>query len=71
MKAKLFLLLTLSALALPLSPALAIFKPAEPQLNGAALSCTSYCSRVRCIGDYICGPYVNPQGQTVCGCHPR
>lgn len=44
----------------------------EPQPAAAPInSCSSYCSRVRCIGDYICGPYVNSSGQTVCGCHPR
>jgi hypothetical protein len=34
-------------------------------------SCSAFCSRVRCIGDQICGLYVNSSGQTVCGCHPR
>ena len=59
MKARLFFALAAFALTLAATPG-----------NAAAPSCTSYCAIVRCIGDYICGPYVNSSGQTVCGCHP-
>ena len=62
MKARLSLALLVIALTFTLVPS----QPVK-----AADQCTSYCSRVRCIGDYICGPYVNSSGQTVCGCHPR
>jgi len=57
MKVKLVLMLALLALTQALSIA-----PSQ---------CSSYCSRVRCMGDQICGLYTNAQGQTVCGCHPR
>ncbi|HJX27113.1 MAG TPA: hypothetical protein VJ885_04320 [Thermoanaerobaculia bacterium] len=59
MKARLSLALMVIALAFTLVP------------SQAATTCSSYCSRVRCAGDQICGQYVNSSGQTVCGCHPR
>ena len=67
MKAKLFFL----TLALALSVIL------QPSPSGAAAqntiqqSCLAFCSRVRCIPEDVCGPFVNSSGQTVCGCHPR
>lgn len=62
MKARLSLALMVIVLAFTLVPSQAATTPTQ---------CSSYCSRVRCIGDYICGLYVNSSGQTVCGCHPR
>ncbi|HYG62637.1 MAG TPA: hypothetical protein VEL74_08650 [Thermoanaerobaculia bacterium] len=59
MKAKLIFMLALVALTLSLQPV------------QSQTSCSAFCSKVRCIGGYICGPYVNSSGQTVCGCHPR
>lgn len=69
MKAKLSLLLTAFALILAITQS----QPAQSRFEQGISSqqCSSYCSRVRCIGDYICGLYVNSSGQTVCGCHPR
>lgn len=61
MKIKLTLVLSILALTFSLTPL-----PAQ-----VSTSCSSYCSRVRCAGDQICGLYVNSSGQTVCGCHPR
>jgi len=58
MKAKLVLALALFALTLALN---------VPQQH----QCSSFCSRVRCIGEQICGLYTNAEGETVCGCHPR
>jgi len=65
MKAKLTLLLTAFALTLAITAP----PPFEQGINQQ--QCSSYCSRVRCIGDYICGLYTNSSGDTVCGCHPR
>ena len=62
MKSKLVFVLALFAATL----ALGVPQP-QPQQS----SCSSYCSRVRCGGDQICGLYTNSQGQQVCGCHPR
>lgn len=59
MKIKLIFVMALLALAVALQPA------------QSQTSCSAYCSKVRCIGDYICGLYTNSSGQTVCGCHPR
>ena len=65
MKTKLTLLLTAFALTL------AIKAPSPFEQNITAQQCSSYCSRVRCIGDYVCGLYTNSSGETACGCHPR
>jgi hypothetical protein len=67
MKAKLSLLLTAFALVLTVAQS----QPARFEQGISSQQCSSYCSRVRCIGDYICGLYTNSSGQTVCGCHPR
>jgi len=61
MKAKLFFLTLALALSVTLQSS-----PSE-----AVTSCQAFCSRVRCIAEYVCGPFVNSSGQTVCGCHPR
>lgn len=61
MKARLFFALAAFALTLSATPGSA----AAP-----SQSCLSYCSIVRCIEGYVCGPYTNSSGQTVCGCHP-
>lgn len=62
MKARLFFALAAFALTLLAVPG--------KEASAAAPSCTSYCAIVRCLDGYICGPYVNSSGQTVCGCHP-
>lgn len=62
MKAKLFFAFAAFALTLAAMPR---------TTSAAAAQCTSYCAIVRCIDGYVCGPYVNSSGQTVCGCHPR
>lgn len=62
MKARLSLALMAVVLAFTLVPSQAATTPQQ---------CSSYCSKVRCGGDQICGLYVNSSGQTVCGCHPR
>lgn len=58
------LIFALSLLALSLAP-LPTLSTAE-----AAKTCSQFCATVRCIGGYVCGPYVNSSGATVCGCHP-
>jgi hypothetical protein len=67
MKTKLtFLLAAFVLFVLQLQPAQsrAAVPPAEQQ-------CAAFCATVRCIGEKICGLYVNSSGQTVCGCHDR
>ena len=59
MKAKLIFAVALLALTFALEPV------------QSQTSCSAFCAKVRCIGGYVCGPYVNSSGQTVCGCHPR
>ena len=61
MKAKLFVLTLVLALSAALQP---------PPSQAAPDSCLPFCAIVRCISGYVCGPYVNSSGQTVCGCHP-
>jgi len=68
MKAKLTFALTVFALTLAftdLRPISSTQSATTPQ------QCSAFCSRVRCIGGYVCGLYTNSSGQTVCGCHPR
>jgi hypothetical protein len=59
MKAKLIFALVVLALSLGLAA------------EAIPPSCSAFCAVVRCLPDYVCGPYVNSSGQTVCGCHPR
>jgi hypothetical protein len=61
MKTKLFFALAAFALTLGATPG---------KVAAAPDKCLSYCAIVRCINGYVCGPYVNSSGQTVCGCHP-
>lgn len=67
MKAKLLFLFAVLTLSVTLQPA----QSRVATTAVTATQCSSYCSRVRCIGDQICGLYTNSTGQTVCGCHPR
>lgn len=62
MKTKLFFALAAFALTLSVTPG----KVAAAAPN----QCLSFCAIVRCLDGYVCGPYVNSSGQTVCGCHP-
>jgi hypothetical protein len=62
MKAKLFFAFAAFALTLAAMPR---------TTSAAADQCLPYCAIVRCLDGYVCGPYVNSSGQTVCGCHPR
>lgn len=59
MKAKLIFAFTVFALSLALTA-----EAAPPQ-------CSAFCAIVRCLPGYVCGPYTNSSGQTVCGCHPQ
>jgi hypothetical protein len=65
MKAKLLFLSLALTLTLTLRPSGAV--------SGPIISnpCLSFCSKVRCFPEDVCGQYVNSSGQTVCGCHPR
>lgn len=54
--------------------ALALFTLAVAATSHATLTplpCFQLCARIACIPEDTCGPYVNSQGQSVCGCHPR
>jgi hypothetical protein len=73
MKARMALAFTLLVLALALLPSLAV----RPDLGAGVKAtptpqqCAAFCARVRCIGEQVCGLFVNAAGQTVCGCHDR
>ena len=67
MKAKLFFLTLALALTVILQPS----PSGATSTLSIQQSCLAFCSKVRCIPEDVCGPFVNSSGQTVCGCHPR
>jgi hypothetical protein len=62
MKLKQLAALALFAAALAVTPAVR---------KDLTVSCAFFCSQVDCIPEDVCGPFVNANGKTVCGCHPR
>lgn len=67
---KALLRLTLAVVLLAGVVALPSTAEESAALKAGPSQCEQFCWVVRCIPGYVCGPYIDANGQRACGCHP-